>query len=267
MQTFLPSSYSFSLNKLIDLQVYQFVTEEYKMYEDRYWTSLYALVILVIIAIICGILYLICHNSTQKFQKNIAKIICLLKPCIIFVPIIWLFIIIPIAYVQLKQSVKPIDYYYQTAFFKLPMKSNFHVHTLNEHDRPQSLYDHKQYPYKIYLDDSKKYSYYLEGEPSIESDEYLLSTGKPMKKFYIGMMKNGKFTPVDTELGAIFYRYYVYITKHNLSQKFAKKMIFKPDGKYLFNNGSVQWVLTNDKDVVLHFDDTPNVIQGKVIKN
>ena len=266
MQTFLPSSYSFSLDKLIDLRVYQSVTEEYKMHEAEYKFSLYMLVILVIIAIICGILYLICHNSTQKFQKNIVKIIVFLKPCIIFIPIIWLFIMIPVTYVQLKHSVKPIDYY-QTAFFKLPMKSNFHVHTLDEHERPQSLYDHKQYPYKIYLDDSKKYSYYLEGEPSIESDEYLLYTGKPMKKFYIGMMKNGKFTPVDTDLGAIFYRYYVYITKHNLSQKFAKKMIFKLDGKYLFNNGSVQWVLTNDKDVVLHFDDIPNVKQGKVIEN
>lgn len=271
MQTFFPSGYSFSPDKLINNKNDKFIVENAHMSHLGETINL----IIIVLSIILLIWILFSKGSrnendteddfVSKGPRNendtkddpstdtMTKFIKMaaLVPCVLMLLNL---------NSQMNETITKT--YEANAPFELPIKSNLSVHMLDKQHRPKSIKDHKPYPYKIYLDNSKKYSYYLQS-----SDRYFMTGRYKMylhKKVNIGKVQNNKFIPADNDLAAIFYKYHVYIMKHNLADKFSKKIIFKPDGKYLTNNRYVQWVVTNDKDTVLYFDDDSHIVQSKI---
>ena len=236
MNAFLPAGYCFSPNKLLnDFLKYNIFHPVSSVRIWEYW----------IFAIVCLLLSIgiTIHISNKKVHLDkISKV-----SWYIFLVVMSSVLFVGTGYYFASTAINsdPHLYYsfYTNSAFKCADKGNLSVRMLDNNPHPIKIDDHKPYPYKLHYDDDD------------EGDEYL------------GTMKNGKFTPSTDGLGPTFYKYCQYIQQHKLADKFKHDATLKRDGRYQTRDGKAQWVLTNNKDVILHLVDNTSVGQAHVVEN
>lgn len=234
MQTFLPSGYSFSPDKLLDPELIP------RIQRMRYANGMnlfaylrpFEWAIFIIGSIFLLLIFLMYINVYSENKKVISAESFIAG----FFWISWN--IIMLAIMSYRDFYKPKQEYY-TATFEYSPKSNLHVKMTNDKFKPKSINDQKECSYIICASDDTE----------------------------LGKMNQGKFMPFTSKRASTFYKYYTYINKHHLEDKFAKKVVFKKDDRYTTTYANSQWILTNNKDTVLHLKDNSIVEQTNVVKD
>ena len=230
MNTFLPASYRFAPSKLLNASSkYNLM---HPMNSTRIWGNLLSIIIFLLII---GIFIYTGINGRRLLKSETDYFIFLGL-------ILLLFLGIAVSRGIVSRS-KPESYSsYILERFKYTDKSNLAIKMLDNGSKPTKIDDHKPYPYQLYYHSNNKY-------------------------VCLGTMKNSKFTPGNEDPAPMFYKYYQYIQQHKLADKFKHDVTLKRDGRYQTRNGKAQWVLTNNKDVILHLVDNTKVKQTSVVKN
>ena len=238
MQTFLPSSYSFSLNQLSNFNGYQ------NSVTNKIITNSIISILLGLMAGIIAASFLRAAYDNHKHSEADNSITittlffaigmtvaCVMILCFSFVPMHyndW----------HTEAFIKQ-DFHYPVANSNLVIKC---ISTDNRTTNiPQSIHDSEKYPYKLYVKQANS-------------------------KYYLGTMKNDIFKPAKTYTASVFYQYIQYIQDHHLENKFNQHMYFTQNSKYI-DRHKVQWILTNNHDIDLHLVDNTSVKKSKVTTN
>lgn len=229
MQTFLPANYRFSPSKLLDAE------ERYKFAHPIDTTHIWGYFIAATICLLLVIvIFIICNKNKNHLVGLKAKLYIIVEFALSMG--ILIFALMPVHY-------SPEPYFlYKSEDFKYTDRGNLVITMLGKAPKPTKIDDHKPYPYQLCYKGDMEY-------------------------IHLGTMKNGKFTPGNEDPAPTFYKYYQYIQQHKLADKFKHNVTLKRDGRYQTRNGKAQWVLTNNKDVILHLVDNTKVKQTSVVKN
>ena len=236
MPTLLPSSYSFSTDKLIH-------------FNDYNNSCIMILIMMFCVLFMMGFIGIdiigrCCEQEKDyhEYMTSKQRVLNFVEGCFFALVLLFCFINIPsmIKEVNGAEYVRQ-DFRYPIINSNLVVKcTNNSIHA-NSSTIPQYVSDHKSYPYKLYAKQDNS-------------------------KYYLGIMKNNNFEPGTTYAAGLFFKYMKYVNSHHLENKFKQGFYFKQSGKYL-NGNKAQWILTNNHDINLHLVDNTIVKESRMSTN